>query len=47
VYDCLAHRTLLAVEHVLDGLTPTDVVKEVVQSVPVPTRFLEAQARTA
>jgi MoxR-like ATPase len=47
VYDCLSHRTLLAVEHVLDGLTPTDVVKEVVQSVPVPTRFLEAQARAA
>jgi MoxR-like ATPase len=45
VFDCLSHRTLLAVEHVLDGMTAPDVVREVMQSVPVPTRFLEAQAR--
>lgn len=45
VYEALSHRTLLSVEHVLDGVTPTDVVREVVQSVPVPTRFLESQAR--
>lgn len=45
VFDALSHRTLLAVEHVLDGLTAPDVVREVMQSVPVPTRFLEAQAR--
>jgi MoxR-like ATPase len=47
VYECLSHRTLLAVEHVLDGLTAGDVVKEVVQSVPVPTRFMESQAKAA
>ena len=45
VYECLSHRTLLAVEHVLDGLASPDVVREVLQSVPVPTRFLEAQAQ--
>ena len=45
VFDALSHRTLLAVEHVLDGLTSPDVVREVMQSVPVPTRFMEAQAR--
>lgn len=45
VYEALSHRTLLSVEHVLDGVTPTDVVREVVQSVPVPTRFLESQAK--
>jgi MoxR-like ATPase len=44
VVDALAHRTILSVEHVLDGLTPQDVVREVLASVPVPTRFLESQA---
>ncbi len=45
VFDCLSHRTLLAVEHVLDGINAPDVVREVMQSVPVPTRFMEAQVR--
>jgi MoxR-like ATPase len=43
VADALAHRTILSVEHVLDGRTPHDVVREVVSTVPVPTRFLETQ----
>ena len=43
VVDALAHRTILSVEHVLDGLTSPDVVREVVGQVPVPTRFLETQ----
>lgn len=43
--DALAHRTILSVEHVLDGLIPTEVVKEVVASIPVPTKFLETQQR--
>lgn len=41
VADALAHRTILSVEHVLDGVMPSDIVREVVASVPVPTRFLE------
>jgi MoxR-like ATPase len=43
VVDALAHRTILSVEHVLDGLTSPDVVREVLGQVPVPTRFLETQ----
>ncbi len=43
VVDALAHRTILSVEHILDGLTPGDVVREVVATVPVPTQFLETQ----
>jgi MoxR-like ATPase len=42
--EALAHRTVLAVEHVLDGLLPSEVVRDVVASVPVPTRFQEATA---
>jgi MoxR-like ATPase len=42
--DALAHRTVLSVEHVLDGLLPSEVVREVVASVPVPTRFQEVKA---
>ena len=45
VNDALAHRTLIAVEHVLDGLTASDVVKEVLANTPVPTRFLESDVR--
>lgn len=41
--DALGHRTILGVEHVLDGLTSAEVVKDVVAQVPVPTKFLEAQ----
>jgi MoxR-like ATPase len=43
VVDALAHRTILGVEHVLDGLAPADVVREVVSTIPVPTRFQENQ----
>ncbi|HLE97926.1 MAG TPA: MoxR family ATPase [Candidatus Thermoplasmatota archaeon] len=34
--DALAHRTILRVEHLLAGDAPQDVVREVVQAVPVP-----------
>ncbi len=35
----LAHRTILQMEHVLDGRNPAEVVAAVVGKVPAPTRF--------
>ncbi len=37
--DALSHRTILKVEHVLEGATSQHVVQEVVESIPPPTRF--------
>ncbi|HEX9817242.1 MAG TPA: MoxR family ATPase [Candidatus Thermoplasmatota archaeon] len=36
--DCLAHRTILEVDQVLEGMRSADVVTEVMQSVPMPVR---------
>ncbi|MHB8584925.1 MAG: AAA family ATPase [Thermoplasmatota archaeon] len=37
--DCLAHRTLLDMDEVIEGRKPADVVDEVVQATEVPTHF--------
>jgi MoxR-like ATPase len=37
--DALAHRTILKVEHVLEGATPHEVVRQVVEGIPPPSRF--------
>jgi MoxR-like ATPase len=36
--DALAHRTILEVDQVLEGVRSADVVREVLQSVPMPVR---------
>ncbi len=37
--DALAHRSILKVEHVLEGVTADQVVREVVESTPPPSRY--------
>jgi MoxR-like ATPase len=37
--DALAHRTILKVEYVLEGVTPDQVVREVVEKTPPPSRY--------
>lgn len=43
VIDALAHRIILKVEHVLEGVSEKDIVREVLNSVPVPKEFQEMQ----
>ncbi|RLE77871.1 MAG: magnesium chelatase, partial [Thermoprotei archaeon] len=37
--DALAHRVILKTEYALEGVTPEDVVREVLEKVSVPTEF--------
>jgi MoxR-like ATPase len=41
--DALAHRIILKVEHVLEGVRENDIVHDILNSVPVPKEFQEAQ----
>jgi MoxR-like ATPase len=42
--EALAHRTILDLEHTLEGLKPEDVVKEVLASIETPMRFKKTEA---
>jgi MoxR-like ATPase len=37
--DALAHRIILKIEETLEGVSPRQIVEEIVNSIPAPTEF--------